>query len=711
MSTLIAFDELDARFKNFENSALRPLYDTDPIVRGIVHTLILIEWEGTPKILSDALLIEPDERKTFEDTMRRLGYACTNKTIHRPSEIDKSELPCFIHIDDLDGVLLDVDGDTAVIYDYHNDVTITRDMPRTTADLCTISYYSKLFREPPPQSQDRSNWVKYCFYKYGDEIKSMIWLSFTINVLAALPPFYIMSVYNFSLSAESIPTLLWLSIGVIIVGILEVFYKRMRGNILATSGKELSVFISYQVLSKLLWLPYAMTSNAGVSSQLARLKDIDQIRSIATSSSTMSYFDLPFIVVFLVAIVAIAGTVALFVLLGVFAMLCFCLYARFQYQKVTTQSSRANAMVNYQWNDLLANLPSIQGLPILQVIQSRFRSAMNQSLDDGEVVSRTNTSIQKIGQAFIQIIGASSIVVAVFMTLEGHSDAGAMIAIIILVWKVLTPIMGIYNAIIKFQTFSNSTKQINSLMTMNDNRQLIEKSAPINTISGDVMLKDVTQRYQGALSGLTQLNFKITAQQKVAIAGPSGCGKTTLLNIIGGIWEQYQGAVFADGYNIRQFNNFCYRNAIRYVPIDLHFFEGSLRDNFYFYNGTMTNAQMLDLAQHYKLTPWLGEGLETVIDHEFLINIPNGVRELLRLCVGLGNCEQDFILIDEPLLGCASDFQQVFTSCFSGRFKHKTLIYTTNEKNLIAAADNCLLLDQNGGQKYYGFPDKVLAVL
>ena len=62
MSTLIAFDELDARFKNFENSALRPLYDTDPIVRGIVHTLILIEWEGTPKILSDALLIEPDER-------------------------------------------------------------------------------------------------------------------------------------------------------------------------------------------------------------------------------------------------------------------------------------------------------------------------------------------------------------------------------------------------------------------------------------------------------------------------------------------------------------------------------------------------------------------------------------------------------------------------------------------------------------------------
>lgn len=96
-----------------------------------------------------------------------------------------------------------------------------------------------------------------------------------ISILGALQPLFIMSVYNFALTSSSEATLYWLTLFAIIVGFSEYFFKKMRVNIIATSGKDLAVHISQAVISKLLWLPLRDDLNSRVSSQLARLKDID----------------------------------------------------------------------------------------------------------------------------------------------------------------------------------------------------------------------------------------------------------------------------------------------------------------------------------------------------------------------------------------------------------------------------------------------------
>ncbi|MCV5940759.1 hypothetical protein OFN64_29210, partial [Escherichia coli] len=62
--------------------------------------------------------------------------------------------------------------------------------------------------------------------------------------------------------------------------------------------------------------------------------------------------------------------------------------------------------------------------------------------------------------------------------MDGTSDAGAMLATVILVWKALGPIMGIYNSISKFQSIKASSAQINNLMAMNDDKLTLEKSPP-----------------------------------------------------------------------------------------------------------------------------------------------------------------------------------------------------------------------------------------
>ncbi|MDO4941659.1 MAG: ABC transporter ATP-binding protein [Lachnospiraceae bacterium] len=59
-------------------------------------------------------------------------------------------------------------------------------------------------------------------------------------------------------------------------------------------------------------------------------------------------------------------------------------------------------------------------------------------------------------------------------------------------------------------------------------------------------LKDISYTYQtlqGETKSLEHLSFTVAPGEFAAIVGPSGCGKTTLLNIIAGLLQDYEGTV------------------------------------------------------------------------------------------------------------------------------------------------------------------------
>lgn len=170
-------------------------------------------------------------------------------------------------------------------------------------------------------------------------------------------------------------------------------------------------------------------------------------------------------IVFILAIAIMSGTAALTVLAGLVLMFVFCVYSRYIYTQATSKSSRANAMVSYQWNEVLRSIHTIQGLPLLRVMQTRFSASHKQSSNDAESVAKVNSRVQALGGGLIQAIGTASIVTAVIGVMDGTSDAGAMLATVILVWKALGPIMGIYNSIAKFQSLKAAGAQINNLMS------------------------------------------------------------------------------------------------------------------------------------------------------------------------------------------------------------------------------------------------------
>ncbi|WP_063653770.1 ATP-binding cassette domain-containing protein [Aliivibrio fischeri] len=709
MDTLIAFDEIRERLHQFKQGHLHTRYSENPLLLGLAYTLVTLEWEGTPDILSDAFLTEPDHCISFNKTLTRLGYQCVEEKITHSAQLLTIDCPSFIVFNQQNYILLNFDNDILYLYDYENDVVIENKVnDRLIATTCSVSKYSRLFREAPPESQDKRNWIKHVFYHYNTEFKNLAILSLFISLLGTFQPFFIMGVYTLALTADSISTLYWLTSGAIVIAGMEFFLKKQRMAILNTSGQELAKYISYQVISKLLWLPYSLTSNAATSSQLARLKDIDQFRHLVTAESSLSYFDLPFIIIFLIAIFMMSSSAAITVIIGISLMILFCVYARYIYMQATSKSSRANAMVSYQWNEVLTNVSSIQKLPLISIIKSRFHSALTQRLKDSHHVAVTNAKIQQTGSSLIQVIGTTSIVTAVLAVMAGDANPGAMLAIIILVWKTLTPIMGIYNSLAKIDTIKASTAQINALMSLEDDKNRIEKSPPIDQFNGNISVSALSHRYQGINKGLTNLSFSVKAGSKVSVCAPSGCGKTTLMNILGGIEPRFQGRLLFDGYNISQFNNFRFRNSICYIPFEMHLYHGTVQANYTMYNGYIPPEFIDNMLNFLDLLPYLPQGRNTLLSSDFISSLPDGIHRKLILAIGIGYCRKKVIILDEPFAGSEDENSKYLTSLFSEYLATSTVIFTTTCRTMVATSDQCLLLEQDGSQKFYGAPDKVL---
>jgi len=77
---------------------------------------------------------------------------------------------------------------------------------------------------------------------------------------------------------------------------------------------------------------------------------------------------------------------------------------------------------------------------------------------------------------------------------------------------------------------------------------LIYRYAKLEIIGGEkmasVVLKNVTKRFEGGVTAVSNFNLDIEDKEFIILVGPSGCGKTTTLRMIAGLEEVTEGEIY-----------------------------------------------------------------------------------------------------------------------------------------------------------------------
>ena len=309
-----------------------------------------------------------------------------------------------------------------------------------------------------------------------------------------------------------------------------------------------------------------------------------------------------------------------------------------------------------------------------------------------------NSHLQSITNALVALAGILTLAIGALRVMDGAMSLGALIAAMIVVWRVLVPIQIVSLNIARLKQTLSTVRQINDLVRLGTEREnevpptLSRRLTGQLFASGVYLSLDAQQEPQ-----LRGVNLEVKAGEIVAITGPSGSGKSTLLKVILGLYPQYMGTVRLGGLDLRQLHPAEARAAIGFASQQLAFFYGSIAANFRFACPSATDADIIAALAAVGVSlpnPALPEGLETRISGTDARSLSQGW--LCRLSIARALVKKPAILLlDDPGSGLDQAGDAAFMAHLEVLRGKSTVLWVTARPSHMRMADR--VVEMRGG--------------
>lgn len=397
-----------------------------------------------------------------------------------------------------------------------------------------------------------------------------------LNFLALGISFYSMQIYDRVVPTGASATLWVLSLGVLGAIAFEWAAKTIRSRLNETIIEAVDQRLGRDVFMRLLQvrmdkLPTSVGSLAG------QVKAYESVRIFLTGSATQMLIDAPFAMVFFLALLAIAGWLAVIPL--IFLILSVGLGLR-GLREIEHRSYQV-ALANMRKTGLLVE--AIEGAETLKSGQGGWRqlslwqnvseSARKEELRLRRISETSQYHLHALQQlAYVGLVAAGSLMVA-----KGELSMGSLIACSILSNRILQPIAALPSQLIQWGHCKSALQGLDHIWLLPDDHH---GQAPVvmDAVHGNFALKDVVYGY-GQLPALKIAKMQISSGEKIGILGPIGAGKTTLLRILSGMYKPQVGNVTLDGVDLAFIAKPLLAEQLGYLQQEGRLFEGTLRDN------------------------------------------------------------------------------------------------------------------------------------
>lgn len=220
-------------------------------------------------------------------------------------------------------------------------------------------------------------------------------------------------------------------------------------------------------------------------------------------------------------------------------------------------------------------------------------------------------------------------------------------------------------------------------------------SAPL-TLDRELRAANVSFQYpRSATPALVQVNLTVRRGEIVALVGRSGSGKTTLVDLLLGLMEPSEGAVLADGRDIRE-NTRSWQSRIAYVPQTIALFDDTLARNVAFAlpEGELDRNRVikaLERAQMAEVVTGLPEGLDTRLG-ENGARLSGGQRQRIGIARALYD-DHDLLVLDEATSALDQETESKMTQTFDALRGETTVIVVAHRLSTVRRCDRVVLMD------------------
>ncbi|MCJ8240723.1 type I secretion system permease/ATPase [Peteryoungia algae] len=433
-------------------------------------------------------------------------------------------------------------------------------------------------------------------------------LSGIINILALTGAFYMLQIYDRALTSGSVPTLIWLSVIAVGLYLFQGMFDILRSQMLVRFGSNVDRQIAPLVHRVVIDMPRFGYSAAEASE---RGRDVDTVRSFLSGAGPVALFDLPWIPVYLVFVWMLHPVLGMLTLGGAAFLACLTIAAELLSRRHAKEMTRAAIQRNNVSDNHVRNGDILYSMGMTDRAIDRFESANRRHLDTQTATSDIAGTFAGISKVLRMMLQSATLGLGAYLTIQGEMSAGAIIASSIVTGRALAPVdqaiaqwKGVIAARRSWSRIKDTLAVLDRPPTQFDlpapsEDLVVEGMTTVAPTTGTVLLSDVS--------------FKLTAGQALALIGPSGGGKTTLARSLLGIWPLLRGSVRVDGADLKQWPTSFFTENVGYLPQEVALLDGTVADNIARFDPDADSKMIFRAAR--------AAGI-----HDLIVRLPNGYQ-------------------------------------------------------------------------------------
>ena len=565
----------------------------------------------------------------------------------------------------------------------------------------------------PINSQNSENWFGDTVSHFRKLIKHLLAMTFILNIIALAVPLFIMVVYDNVIGARSTSSLPFLIGGLSVALGVELLLRVLRSKTMGMVAGRLDYIIGVETLKKLLHLPPQLTERASVSSQLSRLKQFESIRDLFSGSAASLILELPFVIFFIFVLALLAGEIAIVPIVMVIVYSLLSLYWYPKLSKDLKHAGQARTARQRMLMDTFLGLRELKALGAEYAWMENFREVSGQAMSASYKTAMKHSVINSVSQSLMTLAGIAVLTIGTLKVMNGDITIGILIAVMALLWRVLSPLQGICLSVLQIDQVVQSIKQLNQLMKLNTEVVDSKTELMMPEIEGNIRFDRVSFRYgPKSDAALLGVSLDIKPNEFVAVVGGNGSGKSTILKLIAGMYRAQSGTLAIDGTDVRQFNAADLRRLIAYVPQKPSLFRGTIAQNLRLTNPLATDEEIVNAAREadvLEAIKALPKGFNTVVGE--LSSAKLSASLVHGICLARAYIRKaPILLLDEPAESIDMVSDRRLIKQLTERKGNQTIIMVSHRPSHIQLADKAVILSE-GMVKGVGTPAEVLQAL
>ena len=229
-------------------------------------------------------------------------------------------------------------------------------------------------------------------------------------------------------------------------------------------------------------------------------------------------------------------------------------------------------------------------------------------------------------------------------------------------------------------------------------------------LSASVALEDVVFSYEADQPVLRGVSFRVEPGTMTAIVGPSGCGKTTIARLIARFYDVDSGVVSVGDRDVRSWDTAKLMAQLSLVFQDVYLFDDTLEANVRVGRPDASAAEIEEAARLSgvdEIVARLPLGWDTPVG-EGGRALSGGERQRVSIARALLK-DSPIVLFDEATSALDPENEHRVTAAMDKLRRNATLIVIAHKLDTITAADQIVVLDENGGVVQIGTHTQLFA--